>query len=77
MEFNKFLIYKYILFKIIYYIFMNFGEKKKYGYIGLSLLRKIIRVGLYYLRFSGIGRKLKVGGIIENFDKRKKKKKKI
>lgn len=48
MEFNKFLIYKYILFKIIYYIFMNLSEKKIYGYIGLSLLRKIIRVGFMF-----------------------------
>lgn len=47
---------------------MNLGEKKIYGYTGLSLLR----VGLHYLRFSGVGRKLKVGGIIENLDKRKK-----
>lgn len=68
MEFNKFLTYKYILLKITYYTFMNLGEKKIYGYTGLSLLR----VGLHYLRFSGVGRKLKVGGIIENLDKRKK-----
>lgn len=63
MEFNKFLTYKYILLKITYYTFMNLGGKKKYGYTGLSLLRKIIRDGLHYLRFSGVGRKLKVGGI--------------
>lgn len=48
MEFNKFLTYKYILLKITHYTFMNLSEKKIYGYTGLSLLRKIIRVGFTF-----------------------------
>lgn len=75
MEFNKFLTYKYILLKITNYTFMNLSEKKIYGYTGLSLLRKIIRVGFtFQWRQTQIEsyRKLKV---IENLDKRKIKKK--
>lgn len=73
MEFNKFLTYKYILLKITHYTFMNLSEKKIYGYTGLSLLRKIIRVG-----FTFQWRRTQIeswGGVIENLDKRKIKKK--
>lgn len=72
MEFNKFLTYKYILLKITHYTFMNLSEKKIYGYTGLSLLRKIIRVGFTFQWRrtqieSGVARRVK------NLDKQAKK----